>query len=163
MNLTAIKPENSVLKVYHQLVEQGQIRADSRQLAVVNILQQWQDNFVHKEPRLSEFQAEYEKVADFGQNAKKLEKKGAGKFHQYNTEMHTAMGRREFDPQLKARTKVLEMYEDLNDLQCVYVWGDPGSGKSFLTELLFHSLDLGQKKKKQHYNEFMLQIHEMEH
>lgn len=58
---------------------------------------------------------------------------------------------------------MLHHYEDLNDMQCVYVWGDPGSGKSFLTELLYHSMDLEQRKKKQHYNEFMLQIHEMEH
>ena len=58
---------------------------------------------------------------------------------------------------------MLEMYEDLDELQCVYVWGDPGSGKSFLTELLYTSMDLGTRKRKQHYNEFMLQIHEMEH
>ncbi len=48
------------------------------------------------------------------------------------------------------------MFKDLEDLQLVYVWGDPGSGKSFLTELLYHSFDLGERKKKQHYNEFML-------
>ena len=43
---------------------------------------------------------------------------------------------------------MLEVYEDLDDLQCVYVWGDPGSGKSFLTELLYHSMDLDNRKKK---------------
>ena len=73
------------------------------------------------------------------------------------------MGRRDLDPHQKARNKVLEIYEDLDELQCVYVWGDPGSGKSFLTELLYTSMDLGSRKRKQHYNEFMLQIHEMEH
>ena len=77
--------------------------------------------------------------------------------------MHTTMGKRELDPHAKARHKVLDMYRDLENLQLVYVWGDPGSGKSFLTELLYHSMDLGERKKKQHYNEFMLQIHEMEH
>ena len=51
----------------------------------------------------------------------------------------------------------------MEDLKCVYVWGDPGSGKSFITELLYESLALGVRKRKQHYNEFMLQIHEMEH
>jgi len=92
-----------------------------------------------------------------------MEKKGSGKFHQYNTEMHTAMGKRDIDPQLRARMKVIEMFEDLNSLQCVYVWGDPGSGKSFLTDLLYHSLDLGTKKRRMHYNEFMLDIHMKEH
>ena len=63
------------------------------------MLEQWQKKFVAHEPRISDFQEEYSKVADFGQNAKKLGKKGAGKFHQYNTEMHTTMGKRDADPQ----------------------------------------------------------------
>lgn len=164
INYDAIVPQNSVTKVYQDLVEQGQIRADPKQQAVIGMLEQWQKKFVAHEPRIFDFQEEYSKVANFGQNAKKLGKKGAGKFHQYNTEMHTTMGKRDLDPQQKARNKVIDMFSDLNDVELVYVWGDPGSGKSFLTELLYHSLDLeGEKKKKQHYNEFMLQIHEMEH
>ena len=127
------------------------------------MLQKWQQNFVKNESRIQEFQADYTKVAEFGQNAKKLKKKGAGKFHNYNTEMHTTMGKRELDPNTKARNKTIEMYEDLQDIKCVYVWGDPGSGKSFITELLYESMDLDGRKRKQHYNEFMLQIHEMEH
>ena len=43
------------------------------------------------------------------------------------------MGKREMDPHAKARLKIIEMYEDLQDIKMVYVWGDPGSGKSFIT------------------------------
>lgn len=132
-------------------------------MAVVNMLDEWQQDFIAQESRINEFQDKYTEVAEFGQNAKKLKKKGAGKFHNYNTEMHTTMGKRELDPHQKARNKIVEMYSDLQDLKCIYVWGDPGSGKSFITELLYESLDLGDRKRKQHYNEFMLQIHEMEH
>ena len=53
-------------------------------------------------------------MADFGQNAKKMKKKGADRF--YNTEMHTTMGRRDLDPHEKARLKVIEMFEDLKEL-----------------------------------------------
>ena len=42
INFNAIKAQNSVLKVYNQLVEEGQIRSDPKQLAVVNILDRWQ-------------------------------------------------------------------------------------------------------------------------
>jgi len=42
INFSAIKAQNSVLKVYNQLVEEGQIRSDPKQLAVVNILDRWQ-------------------------------------------------------------------------------------------------------------------------
>ena len=58
------------------------------------------------------------------------------------------MGKRELDPYQKARNKTVEMYEDLQELKCVYVWGDPGSGKSFIAELLYESLDLGSRKRK---------------
>ena len=47
---------------------------------MINLLEKWQQGFNEHEPRIQEFQKEYEKVADFGQNAKKLKKKGAGKF-----------------------------------------------------------------------------------
>ena len=51
----------------------------------------------------------------------------------------------------------------------MYIWGDVGTGKSFLADLLYQSMDLKNPKtgsltkKKLHYNEFMLNIHEMEH
>lgn len=133
IDFKAIKPENSVLKVYKTLLDEEQIRVDPKQMAVVNMLDKWQQNFIEQETRITEFQDEYTKQAEFGQNAKKLKKKGAGKFHNYNTEMHTAMGKREMDPHAKARLKIIEMYEDLQDIKMVYVWGDPGSGKSFIT------------------------------
>jgi len=62
----AIVPENSITKVYNKLVEEGQIKADPNQLAVIEVLQKWQDKFISQEPRLQDFQTEYTKVADFG-------------------------------------------------------------------------------------------------
>ncbi len=43
------------------------------------------------------------------------------------------------------------------------MYGDPGCGKSFMMDLFYESLDVGSRKKKLHYNEFMLLMHEMEH
>lgn len=45
----------------------------------------------------------------------------------------------------------------------MYVYGDPGSGKSYMIDLFYETLDVGDRKKKLHYNEFMLMMHEMEH
>ena len=45
----------------------------------------------------------------------------------------------------------------------VYVYGEPGSGKSYMLDLFYETLDVGERKKKLHYNEFMLMMHEMEH
>ena len=98
-------------------------------------------------------------MADFGQHAKKLKKKGGGKFHEYNTEMDKSYGKRDLDPDAKARLKLRQDNKELFDMKCVYLWGDPGSGKSFLADLLYASMDLGERKSKLHYNEFMLNIH----
>jgi len=45
----------------------------------------------------------------------------------------------------------------------VYLWGDPGCGKSFLVDMFYDTLDVGARKRKMHYSEFMLMMHEMEH
>lgn len=92
-----------------------------------------------------------------------MEKKGAGKFHSYNTEMDFNYGKRDLDPDSRARLKLKNDNKDLFDMQCIYIWGEPGSGKSFLADLLYASLDLGDRKDKMHYNEFMLNIHQTEH
>jgi predicted ATPase len=50
----------------------------------------------------------------------------------------------------------------LDDLKSVYLWGDPGCGKSFIMDLFFDTLDI-KEKRKLHYNEFILEIHKEEH
>jgi protein AFG1 len=52
----------------------------------------------------------------------------------------------------------------LDDINCIYLWGDPGCGKSFMIEEFYKHLDMDPKNKQfLHYQEFMLQIHQMEH
>ena len=53
-------------------------------------------------------------------------------------------------------------YKDLSDVKCVYLWGDPGCGKTFIMDLFYESLGI-KSKKKLHYNEFMLEVHKAEH
>jgi predicted ATPase len=45
----------------------------------------------------------------------------------------------------------------------LYIWGHPGSGKSFISDLLYDSLTQTTPKKRSHFNEFMLEVHQMEH
>jgi protein AFG1 len=47
-------------------------------------------------------------------------------------------------------------------LKSIYLWGDPGCGKTFIMDHFFESLDF-KEKKKLHYNEFMLEVHQEEH
>ena len=50
-------------------------------------------------------------------------------------------------------------YSEATSIPCVYLWGAPGSGKSFIAEQFYQRLPLEQKGFM-HYQEFMLQIHE---
>lgn len=61
---------NTVIAGYNELVRSGKIRADPNQMAVVKVLDEWTDKFYASQPRLVQYKQTYEKIADFGQNAK---------------------------------------------------------------------------------------------
>jgi predicted ATPase len=69
------------------------------------------------------------------------------------------------DPNQRAKAQIKQHYSMLDDVKCLYIWGHPGSGKSFISDLLYDTLDVqdASMKKRAHYNEFMLQVHQMEH
>lgn len=45
----------------------------------------------------------------------------------------------------------------------VYIYGSPGSGKSYLMDLLYDTIPNTIKKKRVHFNSFMLDIHQRLH
>lgn len=51
-----------------------------------------------------------------------------------------------------------EKYKELDELKSIYLWGDPGCGKTFIMDHFFDNLEFNEKKKL-HYNEFMLEVH----
>lgn len=102
------------------------------------------------------------KIIDLGQHAKNVSQNQRIS-EQYNTGLDDSYGKRAADPHFKNRLRLHEQYSDLNDLKHVYVHGEPGCGKSFMVDLFYESLDIGNRKKKLHFNDFMLMMHEMEH
>ena len=54
-------------------------------------------------------------------------------------------------------------YKDLAKLKSIYLWGDPGCGKTFIMDQFYDSLPPSVGKRKLHYNEFMLEVHKEEH
>ena len=52
-----------------------------------------------------------------------------------------------------------EKFKSLEDCKSIYLFGNPGSGKTFLMDMFYDSLPL-ENKVRLHYNEFMLEIHE---
>ena len=81
----------------------------------------------------------------------------------YKKEMHE-IGVSDRHEGHKPFDKIQIKYQDLEKIKSVYIWGDPGCGKSFIMEQFFESLELPPFTAKfLHYQEFMLQIHELEH
>ena len=68
------------------------------------------------------------------------------------------------DPLAQSR-KLLssDKYKDIAKLKNIYLWGDPGCGKTFIMDQFYDNLDPAIGKRKLHYNEFMLEIHKEEH
>ena len=77
--------------------------------------------------------------------------------------MDSSYGKKVVDPFKQQKARIQDSFKDLNSLRHVYLWGDPGCGKQFLVDLFYETLDVGARKKKMHYSEFMLLMHEMEH
>ena len=64
----------------------------------------------------------------------------------------------------RAWHKVNQNYKMIHDLKSIYIWGDPGCGKSFILETMFKNLKIDQSQIKfMHYQEFMLKVHQQEH
>ena len=40
----------------------------------------------------------------------------------------------------KGHAKIVQNYKTLADNKCIYLWGDPGCGKSFIAETFFDNL-----------------------
>lgn len=53
-------------------------------------------------------------------------------------------------------------FNSLHKMNSIYIWGEPGMGKSFVSDLFYDSIDIPDKRRL-HFNEFMLEVHEKEH
>lgn len=59
-------------------------------------------------------------------------------------------------------TELPDQFKSLNDLKGVYLYGGPGTGKTYLMDMFYKEMPI-KTKRRLHYAEFMLQIHQEEH
>jgi predicted ATPase len=58
--------------------------------------------------------------------------------------------------------KLLIKYSHLSEIKGLYIYGSPGCGKTFLMDLFFDDIQI-PRKKRTHFNEFMLEVHDNLH
>jgi predicted ATPase len=64
--------------------------------------------------------------------------------------------------EFKDYEKMLLNYNHLYNIKGLYIYGSPGCGKTYLMDMFYNSVDL-KKKKRTHFNEFMLEVHDNLH
>jgi protein AFG1 len=64
--------------------------------------------------------------------------------------------------EFKEYEKMLDTYNHLHNTKGLYIYGSPGCGKTFLMDMFYNSVNL-KKKKRTHFNEFMLEVHDNLH
>jgi predicted ATPase len=64
--------------------------------------------------------------------------------------------------EFKAYEKMLKKFDNLGKIKGLYIYGSPGCGKTFLMDLFYNNLNF-PKKKRTHFNEFMLEVHQELH
>ena len=71
----------------------------------------------------------------------------------YKSEYNELKGQKSFDGNSRAVLKLNREYRELDDIKSIYLWGDPGCGKSFIAELFFEDLkkQLGDSVQFLHY------------
>lgn len=115
------------------MIEKDEIKHDVNQVAVIN----WLDDYAHKLEALHEDLGKYKK-------------------------MYTTMNKGGSSISEKEISKLQSQFKNLSATKSIYLWGDPGCGKSFMMEQFYKNLNI-DKKNFLHYQEFMLQIHQKEH
>jgi predicted ATPase len=58
--------------------------------------------------------------------------------------------------------EMLQKYKSLNSIKGVYVYGTPGCGKTYLMDMFYENVKF-PRKKRTHFNEFMLEVHDNLH
>ena len=64
--------------------------------------------------------------------------------------------------EFKEYEKMLDKYNHLHNIKGLYVYGSPGCGKTYIMDLFYNSVNI-EKKKRTHFNEFMLEVHDNLH
>lgn len=63
--------------------------------------------------------------------------------------------------EFKNYEKMLEKYNSLSNIRGLYIYGSPGSGKTYLMDMFYEFAPI--KKRRCHFNEFMLDVHQQLH
>eukprot|EP00347_Sterkiella_histriomuscorum_P005559 403356147 len=134
----------------------------------IQVLDDYAEKFLLQQQKLEKYKGEYNNITQMqSKRQQTTQKKPQEENNFFNIfSSHHNLAKSGDEPDSYNSNKSLqildEKYKDISDLKSVYLWGDPGCGKTFIMDLFFETLNIDAKRKL-HYNEFMLEIHKQEH
>ncbi|KAL4439508.1 hypothetical protein ABPG74_003910 [Tetrahymena malaccensis] len=170
-----------IYQQYNQLIKQGKLKEDSRQIYCINQLDQLRENLINSQYEWKDFQSSLESsLRDFDS---KVEEARLEKLREYKSKKQEGMEAVEgtkpkgffsflsnqqpiWKPTYKVfyeerEEKLIDIDEfktkEISKLKGIYCYGKPGSGKTFIMDMFYDSIPF-QEKQRIHYKEFMLQI-----
>ena len=180
-----------VLKKYQKLIDEKKLEQNESQLDLIKYLDHLNDQLNSKKSKFEELNnrmirffddIDVEKSNELknqnNQDSSKIIKKGGvfssiSSFFNYdgiksahnkdddksnnNKNSKNIRSLREF----KNYEKMLEEYKNDLEIRGIYVYGSPGSGKTYLMDMFYEFVQV--KKKRCHFNEFMLGVHQELH
>ena len=148
---------------YNSIVQSSNYEYNREQVRVINELQGFGEKLLDHEEllhkyRKSDIKSEPEKDNGF-QNNTSPSPSFWGIFSSFGKEEVE----KKPNPLPIKQIKILPpQFKALEDTKSVYLHGNPGTGKTFVMDMLYNELPI-KNKVRLHYSEFMLQIHEEEH
>ncbi|CDW84177.1 lactation elevated protein 1 [Stylonychia lemnae] len=138
---------------------------DPNRESQIRTLDQYADKFLERQKRIMDYKQEYQTYkghkTSLAINQAQTLNESQGLFNFFSPH-HNLNKQADSYNQKGGKNFLQERYKDLDDLKSIYLWGEPGCGKTFIMDLFNDSLNI-EAKKKLHYNEFMLEVHKEEH
>eukprot|EP00930_Biecheleria_cincta_P068943 TRINITY_DN56762_c0_g1_i1.p1 TRINITY_DN56762_c0_g1~~TRINITY_DN56762_c0_g1_i1.p1 ORF type:complete len:638 (+),score=149.05 TRINITY_DN56762_c0_g1_i1:46-1914(+) len=142
-------PSHSPLARYNNLVSKGEITRDTRQEMVVKLLDDMAKKLANHSPRGAN-------VRRIAPAAAKPASGGGGIFGSMFG------GGKPSKPAAAPAKQKEEIIMTPNGPKGLYVWGGCGTGKTFLMDLFYDSVNVKQKKRI-HFHEWMIDVHDRLH
>lgn len=160
-----------VLKKYQELVDMKKLERNESQVELISNLDNLLCQLDMNKEKYQELSNEMVSIWTQEQETKKIEnkpgffksffgKKIEPKKEEISLENKNKTKIRSLD-EFKNYEKMLEKYNDLSNIKGLYIYGSPGSGKTYLMDMFYDFVTV--KKRRCHFNEFMLGVHQELH
>ena len=140
------------------LVQSGDIEENKQQIGVINELQTVGDKMIDHVRLLHDYKNNHSISTQ--QGTSRIGSASSSLWGLFSSANNEEINENENENQIV--TDLPPQYKALDLMKGVYLHGNPGTGKTYIMDMMYDQLPI-RNKLRLHYNEFMLTIHQQEH